>query len=376
MEKTCFVIMPFGEKKDIDGNPIDFDKIYKYLIKSAVTGLGINCIRCDEISEAGSIHIDMFRHIGEDDIAVVDISTLNSNVFYELGIRHALKKSVTVILRRVNTTIPFNLNGIRVIEYNDTDLASVENTKAEIKKYIENGLQKRESDSPVYDALPNLKVDRGIEIIAEQKTFPYDALNGKKSIALITGDIKRIKNIDIWVSSENTNMQMARYYDKSISGIVRYMGAKKDVTQNVVDDTIAKELSSLMTGHTSVNPGTVIPTGSGELLKTNNVKMIFHAAAVIGSIGQGYTPIGNIESCVTEALRVSESYPELKTILFPLLGTGTANGNKEDFSKKLIEAAINYLKENPACSIEQVYFSVFTKEELEICKYVVESLLA
>ena len=90
--KTCFVIMPFGEKKDIDGQPINFDVIYKDFIKDAVEGLSLKCIRCDEIAEAGWIHSKMFEYIFSADVAVVDITSLNPNVFYELGIRHALKK--------------------------------------------------------------------------------------------------------------------------------------------------------------------------------------------------------------------------------------------------------------------------------------------
>jgi len=51
--QKCFVIMPFGEKKDPDGNPIDFDKIYREFIKEAVAELGVDCVRCDEIAETG-----------------------------------------------------------------------------------------------------------------------------------------------------------------------------------------------------------------------------------------------------------------------------------------------------------------------------------
>ena len=52
-EKKCFVIMPFGDKEDAEGKIIDFNKIYKYLIKNTVEeDLQMTCIRCDEIAEA------------------------------------------------------------------------------------------------------------------------------------------------------------------------------------------------------------------------------------------------------------------------------------------------------------------------------------
>jgi hypothetical protein len=47
--------MLFGEKTDADGT-VDFDKTYEYLIKEAIELLDIECVRCDEIDEAGWIH--------------------------------------------------------------------------------------------------------------------------------------------------------------------------------------------------------------------------------------------------------------------------------------------------------------------------------
>jgi hypothetical protein len=108
-KRTCFVVMPFGEKKDLDGQDIDFDDIYRFLFKKAIEDLGIECVRCDEIEEAGSIHDKMFEHIYQADVVVVDITTSNANVYYELGVRHVMAKGVTVLIRRKGTTIPFNI---------------------------------------------------------------------------------------------------------------------------------------------------------------------------------------------------------------------------------------------------------------------------
>src|SRR4051795_12032243 len=113
-KRTCFVVMPFGEKKDLDGQDIDFDDIYRFFFKKAIEDLGIECIRCDEIQEAGSIHEKMFEHIYQADVVVVDITTSNANVYYELGVRHSLARRVTVLIRRKGTVIPFNIQGLQV----------------------------------------------------------------------------------------------------------------------------------------------------------------------------------------------------------------------------------------------------------------------
>ena len=153
--KTCFVVMPFGDKPDIDGKIIDFDIIYKYLIKKTIEdnlkGFNIECIRCDEIAEAGSIHSKMFEHIYQSDICLVDITSLNPNVFYELGVRHALADSITVIIRRKGTEIPFNIKGFTVIDYNEEDIESVEIAKQRIAEFIKNGMKYKKRDSPIYE---------------------------------------------------------------------------------------------------------------------------------------------------------------------------------------------------------------------------------
>ena len=90
----------------------------------------------------------------------------------------------------------------------------------------------------------------------EQKDIYLYQVKGRpgKEVGVITGDIENIKEADVWVNSENTNMQMARHYERSISATIRYMGAKKDDFGRVVEDTIANEL------HKAVDAGDV-PAG-------------------------------------------------------------------------------------------------------------------
>ena len=371
--KKCFVIMPFGEKEDPKGNPIDFDKIYKEFIKPAVTDLGIECIRCDEISETGWIHSKMFKHIFESDVSVVDITLLNPNVFYELGIRHALKKHVTVLIRRAGTPSPFNIQGFQMLEYKLEDPANLESGKKKIGELIKNGLASQGIDSPVYEVLDNLTAEVSSKKINKKETFLYPFANVPgKQIGIITGDIQNIKEIDIWVNSENTNMQMARHFERSISAIIRYLGAKKDFAGRVTDDVIANELRALV-GDSDVPPGIVIPTGSGELQKSNNVKKVFHAAAVLGQPGRGYAPISDINECVRNALERADSTElaneDLHSILFPLMGTGTTRLSAQGIANQLIDTAVAYMEENPQSKIETIYFLAYNEQDLEICKH-------
>ncbi|HBL11573.1 MAG TPA: hypothetical protein DD379_09230, partial [Cyanobacteria bacterium UBA11162] len=84
--------MPFGRKKGPDGRWIDFNRIYQDLIKPALEEAGFESFRADEEAVSGDILTDMFQELLLADLVLADLSIDNANVFYELGIRHALRK--------------------------------------------------------------------------------------------------------------------------------------------------------------------------------------------------------------------------------------------------------------------------------------------
>lgn len=213
--------------------------------------------------------------------------------------------------------------------------------------------------------------------LRETQIFYYKLKNRQdKQIALITGDIRSVKVADIWVNSENTNMQMARYYEGSISGVIRYYGAKRDNAGVVIEDVIANELAKEMGAHRTVEPATVLFTNAGELQITNNVKKIFHVASVKGEIGSGYSTINNIEMCITNSLMLADNVKlqslKLKSILFPLMGTGVAKGDLKNNAERLIQAAISFLETNENSKMECIYFLIRTDVQLETCKTIME----
>ena len=370
--KTAFVIMPYDKKKDAEGNEIDFELVYRDVIQEPLEALGFEPIRCKEITQAGSIHQDMFRHIATAEVAIVDISTLNPNVFYELGVRHALRPSVTILIKQRGMAIPFNIQGERVIEY-PGESGSMRDARDAIKRFIEAGLRSNTPDSPIFNLLQDARKDWKSERIAQPSDYPYRLVSQpNKRICIITGDLRERRNIDVWVNSENTNMQMSRFYDKSLSAMIRYEGAEKDENGEVVSDTIADELTARLRGRQSVTPGSVYVTGSGALAHTKGVKKIFHAATVCGVPGSGYQCMQNVEKCVVNALtRFDDAQFEgdgLRTIVFPMMGTGAGGTKVEEVAQRLIGAAVSYLLNNPESKAETVYFSAWNYRDLEACR--------
>lgn len=104
MKKTCFVIMGYGIK-----NNINLDLTYEKIIKPCIIENQLipyplfkeksyNAFRCDEISGTISIDYKFVTCLKGADIVVADISTMNVNAIYELGARHALKPRATILL--------------------------------------------------------------------------------------------------------------------------------------------------------------------------------------------------------------------------------------------------------------------------------------
>jgi len=117
----AFIIRPFGTKKDGKGNDIDFNKVAAELISPALEAIDAEGRETLDIFEAGNIRVDMFRRLLTADIVVADLSISNANVYYELGIRHALREHGTVMIRCDGDAFPFDLQTDRYFTYDRND---------------------------------------------------------------------------------------------------------------------------------------------------------------------------------------------------------------------------------------------------------------
>ncbi|MEO6232747.1 MAG: hypothetical protein ABJB11_17245 [Ferruginibacter sp.] len=132
-KKLCFVISPIGEPDSQTRKRSD--KILKFIIIPAVEKFDYEAIRADQISEPGIITSQVIQKIVESDLVIADLTDKNPNVFYELALRHAIKKPLIQIISK-DDTIPFDIAATRVIRFDIQDLDSVENAKTEIANQI------------------------------------------------------------------------------------------------------------------------------------------------------------------------------------------------------------------------------------------------
>jgi hypothetical protein len=149
----CFILMPFGKKPSGNGTIIDFDAIYYEIIKPATVEAGLSPIRADEEQVGGIIHKPMFERLMLCDYAIADLTIANANVYYELGIRHAIRTRSTVLVFAENTLLPFDLGLLRGLPYKLTPQGMPENVPEAIealKNKIIATKNSEEADSPIF----------------------------------------------------------------------------------------------------------------------------------------------------------------------------------------------------------------------------------
>jgi len=152
----AFVIRPFGTKIDSVGKEINFERVHQVLIDPALKEAQFEGGTTGEIVESGNIRVDMFALILEADLVVCDITVQNANVFYELGIRHALRKKRTVLIKGTpaKDSPPFDLLTDRYLAYAIDDPAAA---KGLLTETITAAMKsERPTDSPIFQMLPSL----------------------------------------------------------------------------------------------------------------------------------------------------------------------------------------------------------------------------
>jgi hypothetical protein len=137
--KRCFVISPIGAAGSLERKHADMT--LKAIIRPALAecGIAFDVKRGDESAEIGMITDHVIAEILESDLVVADLSFLNANVFYELGIAHAEGKPVIHIADR-ETKLPFDNIGYRAVLFDLSDWDSHVDAKTQIAEAARNAL--------------------------------------------------------------------------------------------------------------------------------------------------------------------------------------------------------------------------------------------
>lgn len=187
----CFVVSPIGsegtEKYKI------FKDVLDCIIKPAFQngGYEINIIRADEISKPGSLIKDVLESLVSSYIVIADLTGQNPNVFYELGIRHALSNRTILIAQNIDD-VPSDLREYRTIIY-DTSARGAQRFKDRIKEFVKQIKESPQSaDNPVQIHLGTIfaqKEDDYKSQIQDLKRTLENALKGVNRPTLIKSNL-------------------------------------------------------------------------------------------------------------------------------------------------------------------------------------------
>jgi tetratricopeptide (TPR) repeat protein len=172
---TCFVVIGFGKKTDYStGRTLDLDVTFEKLIRPAFEAVGIDCFRAIDVNVAGSIDKLMYHWLYQADFVIADLSTMNANVFYELGVRHAQRPNTTLIMAEngLFDKLPFDLSHTIIYgyEHQGDDIApkEVKRFVGLLRKQLEKLLsaweaEERAEDSPVWTYMPGMTAPKWVD---------------------------------------------------------------------------------------------------------------------------------------------------------------------------------------------------------------------
>jgi hypothetical protein len=212
--------MPFGKKSTSSGSIIDFDAVYEKLIAPAIKSAELEPLRADKETAGGIIHKPMYESLILCKYAVADLTTANANVFYQLGLRHAVRRKSTVLLfAKDSGQIPFDVGPLRTLPYSlgkDGNPADVANDR----QALENRLRAARDevvDSPIFQLveefpdIQRLKTDvfrDRVEYSESVKKKLFEARNQKdaRAVQAVADSLGRIADqvpgvvIDLYLS--------------------------------------------------------------------------------------------------------------------------------------------------------------------------------
>ncbi|HDF7894607.1 TPA: hypothetical protein PEP12_002771 [Staphylococcus aureus] len=129
--KKCFIACPIGTDDSKVRRNSDF--LLQSIIKPALES-DFEIQRSDLISSTNKITDEIIGGLTNSELVIVDLSTHNPNVFYELGYRHALERPTITMINK-DKNIPFDVSAYRTIYYSEL-YADVVNAKDQLKETI------------------------------------------------------------------------------------------------------------------------------------------------------------------------------------------------------------------------------------------------
>lgn len=265
IENTCFVIMPFSSV---------FEAEYRDIIRPAVEDAGLTCIRADEIYSKPQVILDIWKSLRSARIAIAELSGRNTNVFYEVGIAHALGKPVIIITRN-QEDVPFDLKALRYLYYDINDPFWGDSLKKSLTSMIQNVLEKEEDYGTVFGGITIKGITKKIEVIPkkvpskEEKKPKYD-LNGSWKGKMVVDECEYDIDFDIEQKNSELSGKMIIRFPSDKNGKTEISIVQETFRGSITEDKVVFYGLSYTYLHQGASAGYIIDNYFGTISSKGN----------------------------------------------------------------------------------------------------------
>lgn len=203
-KKWGLVEYPTGCQKPVSENQLEqlnFDAVYNQIIRIAInevneknknTGIQINCLRGQDLFEAGDIISQIMRYVCTAHITITDVTANNPNVFLEFGIRLSVCDALNIMICHKNAieSLPFDVKDLRCIDYT-MEIEGANKAKNQIAGFLQTYIKNQLTDDSSYsDETYNTSVSEPYSYFKRQVELHSGRLQERRLVNVLEGTPK------------------------------------------------------------------------------------------------------------------------------------------------------------------------------------------
>lgn len=231
---VCFIIMPFGDW---------FDYYYETIYHPAIEAAGLKPRRADDLYRPSAIVHDIWALTQQAKVVLADLSGKNPNVFYELGLAHAIAKPAILVTESMED-VPFDLRALRVLVYDKNQPDWGDKLKSNIESSIKEVL-----DAPLESVLPTfIKVRESAPSPTATKT-EKELISLRQDMDLVKREMQARTKIYVPQASRRINTEDAYHLVREyLSNNTPDRFIVRELVRRGLTDRAAKEIISYVRG--------------------------------------------------------------------------------------------------------------------------------
>ncbi|MCK4810876.1 MAG: hypothetical protein KAS74_01260 [Methanosarcinales archaeon] len=181
MTKCCFVIMPFSETT-CDHTASYWENFFFEFVKPSIEKFGYSCSRSEP--QPSNIVKDFLKELIDADLVLAVLTDFNINVWYELGIRHALRNGTIMVIEE-RQELPFDISQYGVIKYTDA-IAGASVFEVKLQSFIQKIEADQPVDSPVFEFLGSTSYQSPATHIRGENSLSWQARQNYRVATRVT----------------------------------------------------------------------------------------------------------------------------------------------------------------------------------------------